>query len=130
MIDPSEQEFRARIMAQFQKKWDRKEAERRVTLLSEVIPRIPEYAQLNNARVDIKLHPEHLEFYIAQLQPKVRAIIEHVPARVLDKILDSHTTDEKIAKVVRLVNMMDERMAAAKEAKRAEEGEVEGEVEG
>lgn len=111
-----ETEIRQRILDQFMQRWDAKESERRVALLEEIVPRIPEYAQLNNARVDIKVHPEHLEFYISQLQPKVRGIVEFVPPGVMDKILDSHTTDEKIAKVVRLVNMMDERAAAQKAA--------------
>lgn len=107
-------EVRERILSQFKQRWDEKEAERRVALLEEIVPRIPEYAQLNNARVDIKVHPEHLEFYISQLQPKVRGIVEFVPPAVMDKILDSHSTDEKIAKVVRLVNMMDEKATAQK----------------
>lgn len=111
-----EAEIRERILAQFKRRWPEEDAERRVALLEEIVPRIPEYAKLNNARVDIKVHPEHLEFYISQLQPKVRGIVEFVPSPVMDKILNSHTTDEKIAKVVRLVNMMDEKAAANKQA--------------
>ena len=114
--DPTEAEIRERILAQFTLKWGAKEGERRTALLEEVIPGIPEYAKLNNARVDIAVHPEHLEFYIAQLQPKVRAIIEHASTKVIDKVCDSRTTDERIAKVVRLINMMDERALAAKQA--------------
>jgi len=114
--DVTEAEIKARILTQFAAKWGDKEAGRRVRLLEEVIPRVPEYAQLNNQRVDIRVHPEHLEFYISQLQPKVRAIIEHAGTKVLDKICDSFTTDERIAKIIRLVNMMDERAAASKAA--------------
>ena len=110
-----------RILEQFKKKWDDQEAERRTALLEEIVPRIPEYAKLNNARVDIKVHPEHLEFYISQLQPKVRAIVEHVPISVMNKILDSHTTDERIAKVVRIVNMMDEKALAQKAERESDE---------
>lgn len=114
--------IRAHILSQFAVKWGAKEAERRVALLEEVISRIPEYASLNNQRVDIKVHPEHLEFYISQLQPRVRGIIEHVGKSVIDKICDSHTPDERIAKIIRLVNMMDKRAAAAKEVQETEEG--------
>ena len=66
--EPTEAEIRARILAQFTEKWGEKEGERRTALLEEVIPGIPEYAKLNNARVDIAVHPEHLKFYIGQLQ--------------------------------------------------------------
>jgi hypothetical protein len=111
-----ELEIRTRILEQFKQRWDEAEAERRVALLEEIVPRVPDYARLNNQRVDIKLHPEHLELYITQLQPKIRGIVEFVPAPVMRKILDSHTTDEKIAKVVRLVNMMDEKALAKKQA--------------
>lgn len=117
MQNNDEAQIRERILSQFTMKWGEKEAARRVALLEEIIPRIPEYAQLNNQRVDIKVHPEHMEFYISQLQPKVRAIVEYTSPKVIDKILDSLTADEKIAKVVRLVNMMDERAAAANQEK-------------
>lgn len=103
---------RAKILADFSTKWGPEEGERRVALLEEAIPRIPEYAKLHNQRVDIKVHPEHLELYIAYLQPRVRAIIEHASKVVIDKITDSHTEDERLAKIIRLINMMDERAAA------------------
>ena len=109
-------EVRARILAQFTERWGEKEAERRVVLLEESIPRVYDYAKLHNQRVDIKVHPEHLEHYVAQLQPRVRAIIEHVGTAVINKICDSHTPDERLAKIIRLVNMMDEKAAASKEA--------------
>jgi len=124
--DPNSDKVRNHILAQFTMKWGDKEAERRVALLEEVIPRIPEYASLNNQRVDIKVHPEHLEFYISQLQPKVRGIIEHVSNKVIDRICDSHSPDERIAKVIRLVNMMDERAAAAKAKEEAASEEADG----
>ena len=120
--EPAEDTLRGKILVQFRLKWDEKEAVRRVDLLQEVVGRVPEYAKLNNARVDIKVRPEHLEFYISQLQPKIRAIIEHAGSPVIDKILDSYDLDEKIAKVVRLVNMMDER-AAKQKAEQESQGE-------
>ena len=119
--DETEAEVRNRILEQFKERWAEKDAERRVNLLEEIIPRIPEYAKLNNARVDIRVHPEHLEFYISQLLPKVRGIVEFVPPQVMSKLLNSHTTDEKIAKVVRLVNMMDERALTRKQAETEED---------
>lgn len=121
-MSEDEAAIREKILVQFRKRWDEKEAERRVSLLEEIVPQIPEYAKLNNQRVDIKVHPEHLEFYVTQLMPKVRAIVEHVPSPVMDKILDAITTDEKIAKVVRIINMMDEKAAQAKAAQETEEG--------
>ena len=118
---PTEAELRARILTQFQERWNARESLRRVALLEEIVPRIPDYAKLNNARVDIKVHPEHLEFYISQLLPKVRAVIEFVPSVVMNKVLNSHTTDEKIAKVIRLVNMLDEKALDRKAAETEED---------
>jgi plasmid stabilization system protein ParE len=108
-------EAREIILAQFTAKWGEKDAERRVRLLEEAIPRLYDYAKLNNARVDISIHPEHLEHYVMYLQPRVRAILEHVGPKVIDKIDDSLSADERLSKIMRLVNMMDEKAAANKE---------------
>ena len=118
--DTSEVEVRNRILAQFQTKWSPKEAERRVALLEMAIPRLPEYAKLHNQRVDIQVHPEHLEHYIMYLQPRVRAVLEHAGKTVIDKICDSVGEDERLAKIIRIVNLMDDKSEANKE-KDAEE---------
>lgn len=119
--DTDEAEVRAKILAQFCEKWTAKEAERRVKLLEEAVPRLFEYAQLHNQRVDIKVHPEHLEHYVGYLQPRVRAILEHAKPVVIDRICKSHSADERIAKLIKLVNLMDEKQAAREAAKEAEE---------
>lgn len=108
----NEIEVRNKILAQFRTKWDEAEAERRVALLAMAVPRLYEYAQLHNQRVDIKVHPEHLEHYVGYLQPRVRAILEHAGKAVIDKICDSHSEDERLAKIMRVVNLMDEKTAA------------------
>ena len=112
--DMNEAEIRSRILVQFMKRWSSDDAERRVSLLEEVIPSLWGHVKTHNQRVDIKVHPEHLEHYVSQLQPKVRAVIEHVGPTVIDKICSSATADERIAKVVRLVNIMDDRASALK----------------
>lgn len=112
--DVNEAEIRSRILVQFMKKWSPDDAERRVSLLEEVIPSLWDHVKLHNQRVDIKVHPEHLEHYVAQLQPKVRAVIEHVGPTVIDKVCSSVTADERIAKVVKLINIMDDRASALK----------------
>lgn len=114
--DVSDAEVREKILAQFQARWEPEEAERRVALLEEIIPQVPEYAKLHNQRVDIKVHPEHLEHYIMYLQPRIRAIIENVGPPVIDMVYKSHSPDERLAKVIRLVNLMDEKAAANKKA--------------
>lgn len=119
----NDEDVRARILAQFLAKWPEDEAARRVTLLEEAIPRLYEYAKLHNARVDIQVHPEHLEHYVAYLQPRVRAILENVAPGVIDKVLDSLTEDERLGKIMRLVNLMDERAAARKAAEEAPKSE-------
>lgn len=127
MPENDENELRAKILAQFSAKWGQEEGERRVGLLEEAIPRIPEYAKLHNQRVDIKVHPEHLEHYIMYLQPRVRAILEHASKGVIDKVCDSLTEDERLAKIIRLVNLMDERAEERKQKEEAEKAEQEQE---
>jgi len=114
----NEVEVRNKILGQFKTKWDDKEAERRVALLEMAVPRLYEYAQLHNQRVDIKVHPEHLEHYVGYLQPRVRAILEHAGKAVIDKICDSHSEDERLAKIMRVVNLMDERATKRAETER------------
>jgi hypothetical protein len=109
-----ESEIRSKILSQFTKKWSAEEAEKRVTLLEEVISSLWEHAKTNNQRVDIKVHPEHLDYYVSQLQPKVRAVIEHVGTKVIARICKSATHDERIAKVIKLINIMDHRANALK----------------
>ena len=116
MSDSEEADVRVKILTQFQVKWKPEEAERRVALFEMAVPRLYEYAQLHNQRVDIQVHPEHLECYVGYLQPRVRALLEHAGPRVIDKILDSHSEDERLAKIMKLVNMMDEKAAARKAA--------------
>jgi hypothetical protein len=115
MSDKSnESEIRSKILSQFMKKWDADDAEKRVALLEEVIPSLWDYTKLHNQRVDIKVHPEHLEYYVSQLQPKVRAIVEHVSTAVINKVYKSATCDERIAKIIKLVNIMDHRASSLK----------------
>jgi hypothetical protein len=121
--EDNEAVVRTKIVEQFSTRWGPEEAERRVKLLEESIPRIPEYAKLHNQRVDIKVHPEHLEHYIMYLQPRVRAILEHAGKGVIDRVCDSLSEDERLAKIIRLINLMDEKMADAKDADAAKDSD-------
>ena len=104
---------RAKIVAEFTQRWSPEEAEQRVKLLEEAIPLLYDYAKLNNQRVDIKVHPEHLEHYVAYLRPRVRGVLEHCGVKVIESIKSSLSPDERLAKIVKCVNIMDARAAAA-----------------
>lgn len=107
---------RASILAQFELKWEPKDAERRVKLLEEAIPGLENYVKVSNAqRVENKLHPEHLEMYITYLRPRVRSILEHCAPKVIDAILSSLSPDERLAKIIKIINMLEAKAAASKE---------------
>ena len=107
---------RANILAQFEIKWEPKDAERRVKLLEEAIPGLENYVKVSNAqRVENKLHPEHLEMYITYLRPRVRSILEHCAPKVIDAVLASLSPDERLAKIVKIINMLEAKAGASKE---------------
>lgn len=114
MSDAEQASSRAKILAEFSDRWGPEGAERRVKILEEILPRLYSYAELQNQRVDVNMHPEHLEHYIAYLNPRVRAVLELVAPTVIDKIEDSHSLDERIAKVLKCVNLIDAKAAELK----------------
>jgi hypothetical protein len=107
---------RASILAQFELKWDPKEAERRVKLLEEALPGLENYVKVSNAqRVENKLHPEHLELYIDYLRPRVRSILEHFAPKVIDSIQSSLSPDERLAKIMKIVNILEAKAGSKEE---------------
>ena len=115
--DPhDEASIRAIILAQFETKWNPKEAERRVKLLEEALPGLENFVKVSNAqRVENKLHPEHLELYIDYLRPRIRSILEHFAPKVIDSIQSSLSPDERLAKIMKIVNILEAKGEASKE---------------
>jgi len=106
---------RAVILSQFELRWDPKDAERRVKLLEEALPGLENYVTISNAqRVENKLHPEHLEMYISYLRPRVRSILEHCAPKVIDAIQSSLSPDERLAKIIKVINMLEAKAEASK----------------
>ena len=112
----TEHDPRAAILAKFAKRWGPEEAERRVSLLEEALPEVENYVKVMNAqRVENKLHPEHEEMYVDYLRPRVRSVLEFCGAKVIDSIEKSLSPDERLAKIIKVVNMLEEKAAASKE---------------
>jgi glutamine synthetase adenylyltransferase len=106
---------RAIILTQFALRWEPKDAERRVKLLEEALPGIENYLTVSNAqRVENKLHPEHLEMYAAHLRPRVRSVLEHCAPKVIDSIQASLSPDERLAKIIKIINMLEAKAKASK----------------
>lgn len=107
--DDANNKTRNKILARLEKSWEQEDASRRLALIEEVIPAAADYANSLNDKSSNKLHPQHLILYTKTLQKKVAAVVEMVGPEVIDSVLASVGIDEKLAKLVKIVNMMDEK---------------------